>query len=91
MHPHRDLYENVVLSGGSTLFPGLSERLSTELTALAPSAMKVKVIASPERKNLAWIGGSIVGSNPRSAIFQSTCISKEMYDEAGPEVVHSKV
>ena len=53
--------------------------------------MKVKVIASPERKNLAWIGGSIVGSNPRSAIFQSTCISKEMYDEAGPEVVHSKV
>ena len=67
------------------------ERLSAELTALAPSAMKVKVIASPERKNLAWIGGSIVGSNPRSAIFQSTCISKEMYDEAGPEVVHSKV
>ena len=91
MHPRRDLYENVVLSGGSTLFPGLSERLSAELTALAPSAMKVEVIASPERKNLAWIGGSIVGSNPQSAIFQSTCISKEMYDEAGPEVVHSEV
>ena len=25
---------------------------------------------------------TVVGSNPRSAIFQSTCISKEMHDEA---------
>jgi actin-related protein len=29
----KDLYGNIVLSGGSSLFPGLSERLTKEITA----------------------------------------------------------
>merc|ERR1711879_701787 len=37
----RDLYSNVVLSGGTTLFPGTRERMTKELVGLAPSAMKV--------------------------------------------------
>lgn len=41
----RDLYNNIVMSGGTTLFPGLPERLSKEMTELAPSSMKIKVIA----------------------------------------------
>jgi actin len=32
----KDLYENLVLSGGSTMFPGIAERLEKEITALAP-------------------------------------------------------
>ncbi|KAJ1550820.1 centractin- actin- protein of the dynactin complex, partial [Cladochytrium tenue] len=58
----KELYGNVVLSGGSTMYPGLATRLQRELSALAPSAMKVKVIAAPERKFAVWIGGSILGS-----------------------------
>jgi actin beta/gamma 1 len=50
------------MSGGTTLFPGIPERLSKEVVALAPSTMKIKVVAPPERKFLAWIGGSIVSS-----------------------------
>jgi actin, other eukaryote len=34
----KDLYGNVVLSGGSTMFPGISDRMSKEITALAPAA-----------------------------------------------------
>ncbi|CAE7919152.1 unnamed protein product, partial [Symbiodinium sp. KB8] len=46
----RDLYGNVVLSGGTTMFPGIDSRLTKELTALAPSSVKIKVVAPPERK-----------------------------------------
>ena len=46
----KDLYGNVVLSGGSSMFPGLAERLQKELTALAPSTMRLRVVAPPERK-----------------------------------------
>ncbi|KAH8073432.1 hypothetical protein JL721_2725 [Aureococcus anophagefferens] len=46
----KDLYCNIVLSGGTTMFPGVGERMTKELTALAPSTMKIKVIAPPERK-----------------------------------------
>merc|ERR1712048_56191 len=33
----KDLYSNVVLSGGTTMFEGIDARLTKELTALAPS------------------------------------------------------
>ena len=49
----------MVLSGGTTMFAGIGERMTKELTALAPSTMKIKVVAPPERKYSVWIGGSI--------------------------------
>ena len=58
----KDLYANIVLSGGTTMFPGIGERMTKELTALAPSTMKIKVVAPPERKYSVWIGGSILSS-----------------------------
>merc|ERR1712130_201087 len=58
----KDLYANVVLSGGTTMFPGIGERMTKELTALAPSTMKIKVVAPPERNYSVWIGGSILSS-----------------------------
>ena len=38
----RDLYGNVVLSGGTTMFPGIADRMQKELTGLSPSSMKVR-------------------------------------------------
>merc|ERR1711959_601938 len=43
----KDLYGNVVLSGGTTMFPGIGDRMQKELVALAPSTMKIKIIAPP--------------------------------------------
>ena len=83
----RDLYANIVLSGGTTMFPGIAERLTKELTALAPSSVKVKVVAPPERKYSVWIGGSILSS---LSTFQQMWISKTEYDESGPTIVHRK-
>lgn len=59
---HKDLYSNIVLSGGSTLFDGFDDRLCYEIKRLAPPSMECKVLASHERKYSAWIGGSILAS-----------------------------
>jgi actin beta/gamma 1 len=83
----KDLYANVVLSGGTTMFQGIGERVTKELTALAPSTMKIKVVAPPERKYSVWIGGSILSS---LSTFQQMWISKQEYDESGPTIVHRK-
>jgi len=83
----KDLYANVVLSGGTTMFTGIGERMTKELTALAPSTMKIKVVAPPERKYSVWIGGSILSS---LSTFQQMWISKGEYDESGPTIVHRK-
>jgi actin-related protein len=83
----RDMYGSVVLAGGNTLFPGFAERLQKELIDLAPSEMKIKIIWPPERKYSVWIGGSIVASLPS---FQQLWISKEEYDEYGPDIVRRK-
>ena len=44
----KDLYANTVLSGGTTMYPGIADRMQKEITALAPSTMKIKVSAQPE-------------------------------------------
>ncbi|XP_055835070.1 actin-like [Solanum dulcamara] len=56
----KDLFANIVLSGGSTLFPGIVERMNKEITAVAPSSTTIEVVAPPERKYITWIGGSIL-------------------------------
>ncbi|KAH8287578.1 hypothetical protein KR054_010444, partial [Drosophila jambulina] len=83
----KDLYANIVLSGGSTMFPGIVNRMQNEITALAPSAVKMKITAPPERKYSVWIGGSILGS---MSTFRQMWITKEEYDESGPSIVHRK-
>jgi actin-related protein len=82
-----DLYANIVLSGGTTMFPGIGERMTKEITAKAPAGKKVKVVALPERKFSVWIGGSILSS---LSTFQQMWITKAEYDEAGPSIVHRK-
>jgi actin-related protein len=83
----KDLYGNVVLSGGSTMFPGITDRIRKELVNLAPPTMKIKVEAPPERKYSVWIGGSILAS---LSTFQQMWITKAEYDEHGPGIVHRK-
>jgi actin len=83
----KDLYTNIVLSGGTTMFPGIADRMTKEISALAPSSMKVKVVAPAERKFSVWIGGSILSS---LSTFQQMWISKSEYEENGPSIVHRK-
>ena len=83
----RDLYTNIVLSGGSTMFPNIDVRLTKEMKALAPASIEVKIVAPPERRCSVWIGGSILCS---LSTFQEMWIAKDEYDEFGAGIVHRK-
>jgi len=83
----KDLFSNVVLAGGSSCFQGLAERLEQELQRAASSSKRVKVIAPPERKYSAWIGGSILAS---LSSFRSMWITRRDYDEFGPTIANKK-
>ncbi|KAJ7067421.1 actin 2 [Mycena amicta] len=83
----RELYGNIVLSGGTTMFPGIADRMQKEMTAAAPAGVKVRIAAPPERKYSVWIGGSILAS---LSTFQNMWVSKQEYDEMGAGIVHRK-
>eukprot|EP00993_Chasmostoma_nieuportense_P001265 NODE_2161_length_1264_cov_55.267370_g2055_i0.p1 GENE.NODE_2161_length_1264_cov_55.267370_g2055_i0~~NODE_2161_length_1264_cov_55.267370_g2055_i0.p1 ORF type:complete len:381 (+),score=62.30 NODE_2161_length_1264_cov_55.267370_g2055_i0:147-1145(+) len=85
----KDLYANIVLSGGTTMYDGLPERIRKEIENLAPYSMKgkIKVVAPPDRKYSAWIGGSILASLNCLSEFMCT---KQEYHEGGAGIVHRK-
>jgi actin len=83
----KDLYENIVLSGGTTMYPGINDRMAKELKALVPNSMQVTITAPPERKYSVWIGGSIWASLSTS---EEMWITKEEYDVSGPSIIHIK-
>merc|ERR1712096_518731 len=83
----KDLYANTVLSGGTTMFPGIADRMQKEITALAPPTMKIKIIAPPERKYSVWIGGSILAS---LSTFQQMWITKQSKKENKKSPRHEK-
>merc|ERR1719333_1294463 len=91
----KDLLANIVMSGGTTMFPNMPERLQAEVEKLVAEGAKVKVIAPPERMISVWIGGSILASlstfsrmwiNQYSQPDASPPITG--YDEVGPRIVH---
>jgi len=82
-----DLFGNIVLSGGTTMYRGIAERMEKELKALTPASMKIKIVAPPERKYAVWIGGSILGA---LASFQDMMITKAEFEEDGVGIVHRK-
>ena len=83
---HNELYANVVLSGGSTMFPGMPEHMTLELTSLTPPKTKVMVFAPPERKYSVWIGGSKLASSSKFNLW----VTKKEYDEFGLSSIHRK-
>ena len=85
----KKLYNNIILSGGNSLFKGLPERFTQELKKLVDKSMKneIKVIANKWRKYSTWIGGSILSQGQE---FKNNLISKKEYKEYGSQIVHKK-
>ncbi|KAL0908715.1 hypothetical protein M5K25_023221 [Dendrobium thyrsiflorum] len=64
-----------MLSGESTI-ASIANRMSKEISALALTSMKIKVVAPPEKKYSVWI--------------LEMWISMAEYDDSGPSIVHMK-
>ncbi|XP_010230761.1 actin-related protein 6 [Brachypodium distachyon] len=74
------LFESIILTGGSTLFPRFTERLKIELRPLVPEDYHVKIIPQENPILGVWRGGSILASSPG---FESMCVTKSEYEEMG--------
>lgn len=82
---HTQLYTNIVLSGGSTMFRNFDQRLKTELAKLAPSGTEINIVADPERKYTSWIGGAMFAS---TSFIQENWVTRREYDEIGAACIH---
>ena len=83
----RDFFKHIMLAGGNSLFPNISNRLWREINTLAPHNHRTKIIENPERKYSAWLGGSI---HATLSTFHTMWITKAEFDESGPSIIHRK-
>ena len=81
-HPHLRpvLYESIILTGGSTLFPHFAERLEKELRPLVPDDYRVKITTQEDPVLGVWRGGSLLATSPD---FEAMCVTKAEYEELG--------
>lgn len=81
----QDLVRSLVIAGGTSMLPGLAPRLRTELASILPSelAQHVDVCVDSQRRNAAWIGGSMFAS---LSTFDQVAITKQEYEEGKTDV-----
>eukprot|EP01083_Nonionella_stella_P310491 1103241_1 len=97
----KEMLSNIVISGGSTMFKGMQNRIATDLMASCKSsktkkmkkyAKKVNVVAPQNRDVLSWCGGSIFGALPA---FDQFWFTMEDYQEKGAilsqKIEHSNI
>ena len=77
---HRDLWSNIVVSGGNTMIQGFCERLEDSLGHLRGSSEGIEVTCPEDRNNCVWRGGSALAQSPH---FGQLCVTKADYDEYG--------
>merc|ERR1719454_658208 len=87
MDTRKDLAKNIILSGGTTMYEGITDRLKAEVEGKLPSGAEVRLVAAADRKYAVWKGASTLAS---LSTFASSWITAEDYAEHGAEVVHRK-
>ena len=85
---HQDLYANIILSGRTTLFSGMADRMLKEISVFAPPTMTVNIIAAEDRDHSVWSGGSKLAA---LETFQQMWVSKQEYEVSGSSTVHREL
>ena len=83
----RELCKNIIMSGGSTMYEGMADRLKQELVTRAPSGAEIRVVAAADRKYAVWKGGSTLAS---LSTFSSSWVTIDDWDEHGAAIIHNK-
>lgn len=84
----KDIYNNIFLSGGNTMFEGFQERLLTEIEEKVSSDIKVQILAPIERKFSTWVGGSVLTSIPA---FENHWITASQFEEQGESIIYRRL
>ena len=74
------LYGNIVLTGGTSLFPNMAARLKAELRALVPGDTEIEITSADDPIKAAWSGGSMFAATDG---FKKQVVTKEEYQEHG--------
>jgi centractin len=82
-----ELCENVILSGGNTLFRGMKERMTCSLEKLLPKKMAIKIRMSTDPILSCWNGGNIIAS---LNTFKKMLVTKDDWSEQGKKMLHIK-
>uniref|UniRef100_A0A803SKU3 Actin like 9 n=1 Tax=Anolis carolinensis TaxID=28377 RepID=A0A803SKU3_ANOCA len=78
----KDMCDNVLLCGGSSLFDGFEERFTRDVRSGESADIKVKAV--PLRQYSVWTGGSILASLQN---FQSCWVTREQNSERGSKLL----
>eukprot|EP00455_Lapot_gusevi_P001312 TRINITY_DN1053_c0_g1_i2.p1 TRINITY_DN1053_c0_g1~~TRINITY_DN1053_c0_g1_i2.p1 ORF type:complete len:387 (+),score=167.64 TRINITY_DN1053_c0_g1_i2:91-1251(+) len=95
----QDFYKHIVLSGGSTMYPGLPSRLERDMKALylknvlngdeaRLSKFKLKIEDPPRRKHMVYLGGSVLADIMKDR--EEFWISRAEWQEYGPNILERK-
>jgi centractin len=82
-----NLYNDVVLSGGNTMFEGFPERFIKDMKRILPSEVKSRIMAPVHRDTMCWEGGSILA---QLTSFKNMWITKAEYQESGRDQILKK-
>lgn len=85
MQPH--FYQNIVLTGGNTLFPGFKERMEAELRSLAPAHLPVSILMPENPITYSWEGGKLLSYNPD---YDEMVVTRDDFEENGHCVCEEK-
>ena len=91
-----DLYKHIVLSGGTTMYPGLPSRLEREIKQLylervlkgdtdRLAKFKIRIEDPPRRKDMVFIGGAVLADVMKDR--DDFWMSKAEYEEKGKDVL----
>ncbi|GMH45193.1 hypothetical protein BSKO_13150 [Bryopsis sp. KO-2023] len=86
----RQLYGNIVLSGGSTMFRDFGRRLERDIATTSNNRLakdvqpiEVNVVSHSLQRYAVWLGGSLLSTGPE---FHTACKTREEYQEYGPSI-----
>ena len=101
MDNRKDLYNNIILSGASTMFPGYASRIDIELRKLYTDnnlkltkdktiKIPIKIIDSPRRKYSVFTGAAVLSTTYNGPEYDKYWISAKDWKESGPGIILEK-
>jgi len=85
LHVRKELYSEIILSGGTTMLQGFGERMLADTRLLAPKDIPIKIWAPTKRMLSTWVGGAVLAN--LASFKQKMLVSRKEYAESGRSAI----